>query len=360
MKKEVQPHSGDGGDITLATVTRSDRVESQHRGRMAVVAADGSVLAALGDVDEPIYARSAVKPFQALPFVERGLAEQLGCTDAELAIMSASHDGTARHVEIVRGLLARGGLEAESLRCGPHAPFDARSRRALARTGGEPTRLMNNCSGKHAGFLLLSRDLGAPLADYLDPKGEAQRHVRAAVEAMCAGDGDAALPVGIDGCGAPTFYLPLIGLARGFARLANPEGLSTVRRRACLRLFAAVRAHPEVLSGETRFCAALMRATPTGLYPKNGAEGVYAVGVPASPQRPGFGLAIKIADGAERGYWPVVVEALRRLGVWGRGASVPEPLGRFCPVPVINTLREQVGVVEAVGEALEGLDRGAR
>jgi len=363
MKKEghpvPEPMETPGVDALLSTVTRSGRAESWHRGRLVLVersvgagAADAGERVALevGDGAAPVYARSAVKPFQALPFLELGLADALGCDDRELAVMSASHDGTERHREVVAGLLRKGGFGEDDLRCGPHAPFDPASRRALARVDGQTTRLMNNCSGKHAGFLLLGQHLGAAAADYLEPAGAAQTAVRGAVEAMCrpAGAGTEAdaptYEVGLDGCGAPTFSMPLVDLARGFARLANPAGLGAVREGACARLFHAIRRHPDLLAGERRFCTKLVRSVEGGVYPKNGAEGVYALGLPGGGGAPGLGLAIKITDGAERGYWPVVVEVLRALGVWDH---VPEALAPFCPVPVRNTQGLVVGGVEA-------------
>lgn len=334
----------------LSAVTRSGRVESRHRGAIAVVH-DGELAVALGDVGTPVWARSAVKPLQALPFLELGLAGRLGLTAAEVAVMCASHDGTPRHVEVVRAFLERGGLTADDLRCGPHAPFDPAARRALLAAGERPSRLHNNCSGKHTGFLHLARECGDELSDYLEPGSRCQQRVDDAVAAMAGVDGP--IPVGLDGCGAPTFWLPLAALARAFCRLANPEGLPAVRADACRTILSAAGQEPVCLAGERRFCTALVRTWPGRVFAKNGAEGVYAVALapdPARPRWPGaLGVAVKIDDGSERGYQPVVVEVLRRLGAF-TGDSVPEPLLGWWRLPIVNTQQRAVGEVHSAFE----------
>ncbi len=336
-------------DAPIAEVWRGDRVESVHRGRIVVVRAGATsgeelddVIWSLGDPRLPVYARSAVKPFQALPTLELGIADRLGFGDAELALLSASHDGTDYHVEVVRRMLARGGLREEDLGCGPHSPFDKRAGVAIARGGGKPLRVHNNCSGKHTGFLLLACEFGVELADYLEPAVESQRQVRNAVAEM-AGLQAADLDHAIDGCGAPTLRLPLLSLARAFGQLVNPAGLAPVRRMACQRLFAAISAEPVALAGQSRLCTALVESARARIYPKNGAEGVYAFGAltAAGP----VGVAIKVSDGQERAYQPVVVGLLRWLGLWG---EIPASLTRFAPVPLHNTQKRLVGEVRSV------------
>lgn len=334
----------------LAVALRSGRVESWHRGAVAVVH-DGEPVLALGAVDVPVFVRSAVKPLQALPLLERGLADQLALPDDELAVLCASHDGTPQHVAAVRSFLARGGLDESQLGCGPHAPFDPASRRDLLQRGEKPGKVHNNCSGKHTGFLHLARACGDDLARYLQPDSRAQREVQAAVAAM-AGCAEP-LEVGLDGCGAPTFRLPLAALARAFCRLANPSGLPPVRAAACRRILEAVGRAPVLLAGERRFCTALVRTWPGACFAKNGAEGVYALALAPDPRRErfpgGLGIAIKIDDGAERGYQPVVTDLLLRLGAFAGGA-VPPALQPFHCVPIDNTQRLRVGQVECACE----------
>ncbi len=333
----------------LAVTTRSGQVESWHRGALAVVHA-GELVVGLGDVARPVFARSATKPFQALPFLERGLHERLGLGPAELAVMCASHDGAAVHTAAVRSFLARGGLREDQLGCGPHAPFDQETRLELLRSGQKPGRVHNNCSGKHTGFLHLAQACGDELAGYLEPGCRSQQEVAAAVVAMAGLPGP--LPVGLDGCGAPTFILPLTALARAFCQLANPTGLPAVRANSCRTILEAAAREPVLVAGERRFCTALLRCWPGRVFAKNGAEGVYALALapdPARPRWPGtLGIAVKIDDGAERGYWPVVVEVLRRLGAFG--GEVPKALVPFHRVPITNTQQKLVGEVHSVFE----------
>jgi L-asparaginase II len=325
--------------VPLTVVTRGGAVESRHVGHVAVVRG-GELVRSFGDPDAAVYARSAIKPLQALPLFDRGIVERLHLSDAELAVVSASHQGTPLHVEAVAGLLRRAGLSAAALACGPQAPFDAAAAAALLRAGRSPEPIHHNCSGKHAGFLLLAQDCGTPLPDYLAPDSTVQRLVRAAV-ADLTGVPDSSLGVAVDGCGAPTLRLPLAGLARAFWRLANPRSLPPARRAACERLLAAVGSAPEHLAGRGRLCTALVESAPGRVYPKNGAEGVYAVGLAGLD----FGVAIKVEDGAARGCTPVVVDVLRRLGLW---PSVPEGLADFARLPIRNSRRELVGHVESV------------
>jgi L-asparaginase II len=330
---------GDGE--LLATVTRSGDVESVHTGSLVVVA-EGSVRLAIGDPRQLVFCRSAVKPLQALPLVERGVAARLELGLQELALTSASHNGTDAHTAVAAAILARGGLVADDLLCGPHAPFDRPASRAITAAGGKPQKIHNNCSGKHAGFLLLAADMGVAKADYLDPECASQVLIRRTVAEM-AGLAPDALTVGLDGCGAPTFRLPLENLAAAFANLTNPVGLAPVRAGACRTMLEAITKHPAILAGEGRLCTALIRSAPGRIYCKNGAEGVYAFGLPGR----GVGVAIKIDDGSERGYLPVVVDLLRELSLW---PDVPDRLREFHRVPVRNTQKVRVGEVSSAVE----------
>lgn len=323
----------------LSTVTRSGHVESVHTGSL-VVFADGAVRYSIGDPRQAVYCRSAVKPMQALPLVERGVATRLELGPEELALTSASHNGTEHHTAIAARILARGGFTPDDLRCGPHAPFDGPSSRAIAARSAKPQKIHNNCSGKHAGFLLLAADMGVSKEDYLDPETASQSLIRRTVVEM-AGLSPADITVGLDGCGAPTFRIPLENLAAAFANLTNPEGLSPVREEACRTMLRAITEHPVTLAGEGRICTALIRSQPGKIYCKNGAEGVYAFGLPGR----GIGFAIKIDDGSERGYLPVVVDLLREIAFW---SEVPETLRAFHRVPVRNTQKIHVGEVTSV------------
>lgn len=293
----------------LVRLWRGDAPESAHRGSWVVCDAGGAVLDGAGDPRQPVFARSSIKAIQALPLVESGAAERFGLSDAELALALASHDAEPCHLEVVKGLLARLGLSVSDLGCGAQPPRDEGVRAALLVRGEKPSALHNNCSGKHAGFLALAKHLGFPVARYLDPGGEPQRRVRAALCAM-AGVAEHEITHAIDGCSAPTLRLPLAGLATAFARLANPSELPAERREACLRMQRAVKANPVLIAGsKKRICTDLVRASQGRLFPKIGAEGVFVIGVVGEER----GLALKIEDGGLRALHALVLGLARRF-----------------------------------------------
>ncbi len=332
------PGSASANAAILARVTRSGETESLHRGHVVVVK-DNAILHAWGNPDTPVFVRSAAKPFQMLPFLERGLGDRYGVSQAELAILIASHSGTPEHVEVIRGLMKKLGVDEGELRCGPHAPYDVPSSIAIARAGDKPKPVHNNCSGKHVGFVRLARELGIESSHYLDPDVTSQHEVKAAVLSM-TGVAESDLFVGIDGCGAPTFRMPLVGLARGFARVGTPSGCPPERAKHLRAMVSAVTSFPRLFSGPGRLEEALLTALPGRVFPKNGAEGVYAIGLPGT----GLGLAIKVEDGHERGYFPVVIDLLQRLGVL---TEVPELLEPFRRKPIVNTQKLVVGHIES-------------
>ncbi len=282
----------------LVEATRSDTRESAHCGAVAVVDADGHRVVALGDIDRPVFPRSAVKLLQAIPLVESGAADRLGLDDEELAIACASHNGEPEHVAVIARMLAKAGLDESALECGTHWPRVEQVAHAIAAAGREPTALHNNCSGKHAGFLCLACMLcdGVGLRQYA--KGYVlPRHpvMRAVTEVLQAATGHdlAQAARGIDGCSIPTFAIPLHRLARAFARIGTGTGLRPGHARAAARLRQAVARHPFMVAGSTRFDTAVMTTFGERVFCKVGAEGVFCA---ALPER-GLGVAIKIDDG---------------------------------------------------------------
>lgn len=294
----------------LTRIWRGTWIESQHRGAWVLVDSAGAVVDGAGAYDRPVFARSSIKSLQALPLIESGAADRFGCDEAELALALASHNAEACHTERVAAFLARLGLSAADLRCGAQPPGDHDTRVALECRGEKPTALHNNCSGKHAGFLCLARHVGEEPSRYLEPASEVQSRVLAAVEEM-TGVRAGELSIAVDGCSAPTFRLPLVRLATGIARVANPEGLAPERRAACERMGRAVERHPVLIAGSHgRLCTDLVRASGGRLFPKIGGEAVYVIGVRGSDR----GLAIKIDDGASRGFNALILELLQRFG----------------------------------------------
>jgi len=286
------------GGVPLAEVVRSEFVEGVHRGSVAVLDATGAVVAAAGDVDSAIFPRSSNKPMQAVGMLRAGLP----LTDpADLALVSASHAGEEFHLARVGALLARAGLDESALHCPPDLPVGEEARAAVLRAGGGPTRIQMNCSGKHSGMLLTCQAAGWPVDGYWRPEHPLQQALRAAVEEFT---GEEVAAVGVDGCGAPVLAVSLTGLAGAFLRLVSAEVGSPERT-----VVDAMRAHPEIVGGTQADDTRLMRGIP-GLLAKVGAEGVIAAALP------GVGaVALKIDDGAARARMPVLVSALRRLGV---------------------------------------------
>jgi L-asparaginase II len=290
----------------LVEVSRGTLVESRHRGAVAVVDADGATVLTLGDVDRPVFPRSAVKALQALPMVEAGAPEQFGFADAELAIASASHGGEPMHVAVVAGMLERIGLDCTALACGAHWPGNQGAAHALARAGLTPSALHNNCSGKHAGFLALAVTAGIDPGGYVEPHHPVQRDVRAALEALA---GITAAACAIDGCSVPTWALPLTGVAHAFARFATGRGLGPARAAAAARIRAACAQRPELVAGSGRFCTQVMAALGTSVFIKGGAEGVMCAALPEQ----GLGIAIKCDDGAGRAAEVAAAAVIARL-----------------------------------------------
>jgi len=293
----------------LVEVLRGAIVESRHRGAVAVVDADGAPVLAQGDVDLPVFPRSAVKALQALRLIETGAADRYGLTDRELALACASHGGEPDHVSAASRMLARIGLDAAALRCGAHAPMHGPSAASLYRAGEAPSALHNNCSGKHAGFLCLACALGADPRGYIEPDHPVQREVKAAIEditgARLSDDRR-----GIDGCSVPTWALPLRNLALGLARFGTGQGLAPERAKAAARLRAACAAHPWYVAGSGRFCTEAMQRLGARAFVKVGAEGVYCGALPAV----GLGIAVKCDDGSARAAEVVMAALIARFG----------------------------------------------
>ena len=299
-----------------------DRVETLHRGAVAVVDPEGRLLHHVGDTARAWALRSTAKPFQLLPLMLDGLhAGDEPLAGADLAIMMSSHNGEPMHTERVAALLRRFDLDEGALRCGPQAPALAADRDALARAGRAPSAIHCNCSGKHTNMLAVCRHRGWPLDTYLDLDHPLQARIRALIASL-VGDVHMAFPHSVDGCSLPTFWMPLATLARLFAFIADPraapaaEGTDLAPALETLR--AAGTAHPELIAGTGSLDTGLMQALGTRLFAKTGAAGLYAAALPGGPRVPTpLGIAIKVEDGdpGSRIRAAVMVEVLRQLGV---------------------------------------------
>jgi L-asparaginase II len=293
----------------LVHIWRGSDVESQHRGAWVVTDAAGKVIDGAGQWSRPIFVRSSVKCLQALPLLETGAAARFHFSDAEVALALSSHNAETCHTEAVAALLDRMGLSVADLKCGAQPPGDPEARARLRAEGLKPSALHNNCSGKHAGFLALALHLGVPAARYIDPSSAGQVLVREAVLSMSDVD-PSELTTATDGCSAPTFRMPLQGLAKAFARVSNPRTLAPSRKAACERMLASVAAHAVLIAGSRdRICTEIVRETQGRIFPKVGGDAVYGIGVRGAD----LGLAVKMDDGSSRGLHAVVLALLRRF-----------------------------------------------
>jgi len=307
----------------LVEVLRGGRVESVHRGSIAVVKPDGNRIASVGDPDQFIFARSSAKPFQLAPFIASGLFDTYRLGTEAIAIMAASHNGEDRHVRLVQDILRGAGLTSAVLHNQVHPPFDTETAHRLIRDGEKPTVLRGNCSGKHAGMVLFAKAAGWPLDGYWESEHPVQQRALETISAVSDVPIES-IAVAVDGCGVPTFGLPLTGLATAFARLADPSAVADPPlSRALYRIRDAMTAHPELVAGERRrIDTALMRTYRGRVVSKGGAEGVLAMGLPPGALPAGapfgdgpMGIVAKIEDGnaARRAGDAVSVGVLRQL-----------------------------------------------
>lgn len=302
-----------GGAVPLAHIERSGFIESQHLGAAVGTARDGSVLESHGDVDALIYPRSSLKPFQAIAVLRAG-AE---LDPVQTVLATASHCGSAEHVRVVEGMLARNGLSEDDLQCPRDWPFDAEAA-AIARTSGEKRRVMMNCSGKHAAFLAACITNGWGRSDYLDPLHPLQRDIRSLIGDFC---GEPVDHPGTDGCGAPLFAVGLAALARGIGRVSRGDEPATKT------LVDAVVAHPWAIAGHSHPNSVLIEQTR--FLVKGGAEGVLVVGAPD-----GTAVAVKSLDGSARAVHAIAIELLARVGALSRADA--ERLSALTTEPVLG------------------------
>ncbi len=320
---------------------RGDLVESVHRvAACAVDAADRTVYAA-GDVDVPVYLRSAAKPFIAAAVIEAGARDAFGLDEREIAVMAASHFGEPMHVRAVGSILEKIGMDESALQCGVHLPYGEAAASELLRSGQRPTALHNNCSGKHAGILALCKIIGADPGTYLEARNPAQRRILEFC-ARLSDDDPAVWPIAVDGCGIPVYATSLRRAARSFARFASLHGVGDRDAEALRIVRDAMVAHPEYVAGTNQFDTELMLAGRGTIAAKAGAEGVHAVAAIARE----YGYVSKVIDGGSRARGPSTLAVLQRIGVLDERQIAQ--LERFAHPAVYNRAGDVVGEVRAI------------
>lgn len=307
--EHASPGAGDTANPVLVEVVRGPMVESRHRGAIAVVAPDGSVIHAIGDVTRDMYPRSSIKPVQALPLIETGAADAFGFSDVEIALSCASHLGEARHVAAVRAMLEKTDADPDQFECGAQPPASTSAEHEIVKAGEPPHAIHNNCSGKHAGMIATALHRGEPVTGYTKVTHPVQQRVLGVFESMTGCDLSRA-PRGTDGCSVPVWAMPLGNLALAMARMADPSDQPETRQTAVARIRAAMAAEPFYIHGSNAFGTDVIAAAGPDVLVKGGAEGVYTAILPAL----GLGVALKIDDGASRAAELVMIHTLEHLG----------------------------------------------
>jgi len=293
----------------LLHYTRGGKVESMHRADVAVVDVAGKSVWEFGNSKRSMFWRSAAKPFQALPFIERGGIHTFGLTSKEVAFMVSSHSGEAQHVELAYSVLGKIGLAVEDLACGPAKPMSSKVAKELMVQQKAYHEVHNPCSGKHCGMLALAKILKVPIEGYTELKHPVQHLMHQAV-ANSAHLQKSEVDTGIDGCGVPVFYLPLYNMAWAYARLGTPkQGQWGQDEKAITVIRDAMLAYPEVVAGSRRFDTVLMNVTKGRILAKIGSEALYCMASVAD----GIGVTFKIDDGSYRAVAPAGIAILKKL-----------------------------------------------
>lgn len=343
--------------IPLFHLTRGDVVESIHYGAIAVVDANGHLRAWAGDPRAVTFLRSSAKPFQALPFLEHGGREAFNLTNKEIALICASHSGTDEHYATAQGIQAKVGISENDLLCGVHIPFHKETAEALAARGEAPTPNRHNCSGKHTGMIAYAHLQGLPfrLEDhpYIDFNHPIQIEIRKTFAEMCGLESPDAVHMGVDGCSAPNFAVPLRAAALAFARLCQPDNLPNNRADACRLIVDSMTGYPEMVGGPDSFDTHLMNSIGDRVVIKGGAEGYQAFGIrpgALGPGSPALGVTFKVSDGdlgshthgagdrRGRARPAIALEILRQLGVIT--VDELEKLGEYGPQFAIHNFRK--------------------
>lgn len=329
----------------LLNIIRGNIIESQHIGSIAVVDSTGTLLHSYGDHHMVAFLRSSAKPFQCLPFVEQGGVEFFGFNESELAISCASHETSQLHLDIVHSLQLKVGLDENQLQCGPHLPSDAKKLREVIQQNIKPTANFNNCSGKHTMLLAFAKMRNLPLESYLDINHPIQQDILQTISEMCAIDKNH-IQLGVDGCSAINFAMPLYNAALGMARFCDQKDLTESRANACKKITSAMLAHPEMISNFGEFDCELMKAGNKKVITKRGAEGFQIIGIPPNViNENGVGIAFKVDDGDRSGMNDklesstrvrpaVTLEILRQLHVLNE--SELQSLSSFGPQKVLK------------------------
>ena len=290
-------------------VTRGGLVESMHIAHAVISDQDGKIIQTFGDAEFLTYPRSAIKMIQALSFVESGAVERYDLQDRHVAIACASHLGEEQHIQVIQEWLDRIGLSEDDLECGAHEPSSKVAYQRMILAHEKPNRMHNNCSGKHCGILTTCLQMGWDPQGYLRWDHAAQVRIRKVLSEV-SGLNYENVPWGVDGCGIPTYAVPLKAIAQMMSVMIREKNLTAERKAATKRILAAVGREPHMISGTEAFCTEVTIISEAKTFAKTGAEGVYTALIPDR----GIAIALKVQDGAYRASQAVVMELMHRLG----------------------------------------------
>ncbi|MDP4094786.1 MAG: asparaginase [Bacillota bacterium] len=324
----------------LVEVTRGGLVESIHLGSFAIVDTDGRILYSKGDINRTTYLRSATKPLQLIAALELGIFEEFNLDYKELAIISSSHGGENEHIDTIKSLMKKLNVQDSELKCGIHAPLNREAAHELIKKGEKPTKLHCTCSGKHLGQIASAKILGFT-GEYRAFDSDVQNHIKNIISIFSLTDRDK-IHVGLDGCGAPVYAIPLVNAAKAYANIGNPGFAGGKYSKSQNQLIKAMTMHPEMVGGTGRLDTDLMKNFGDRVIGKFGDEGVYCT----SLIKNGIGIALKIEDGASRAVGPTILEILVQMDIIKKDEM--EPLKKYWRTPIINHLGEEAGEVRAV------------
>ena len=326
----------------LVEFVRGDLVESQHRGSVVVTDASGRIRFSVGDFQSSIFPRSAIKPLQALMLVETGAADTFGLDLSEIALACSSHSGSQKHVEILRKWLNKIGCDETDLTCGPSWPLENIENECIPKSDGLPSRLQDNCSGKHAALLTVAKHLNYPMYGYTRLDHPIQQNLLQLLEQMTDMDLMHA-PKTIDGSGVPALAVSPEKFACAMARLVNPDMLTEKRKFAANKIVEAIIKHPFLFAGNKRFETRIIQACQGQVLLKAGSQGVYGAGFP----KLGLGVALKIDDGSQKAAEIAMMQVLRIFDVLSERAK--GMLLNILEPPIFTRSGEVVGVAKGVG-----------
>jgi L-asparaginase II len=349
---------GDFKHFPLIETTRGNIVESIHNGSVAIAFYGRKNVISIGDSKHSFFLRSSAKPFQALAFIERGGVNQFSLSPQEIALLCASHSGTDSHVDVLSHLQKKIGITEDMLQCGVHPPFHEKTAQRMLNNDEPLHPNRHTCSGKHTGMLAFAKMIGAPFETYLEHTHPVQKNIIDTFSEMCEVPVDS-IHLGMDGCSAPVFAVPLANAAAAFVKLCQPDNLPLERANACRKITTAMAAHPDIVAGPGRFDTAVMKTAKGNIIAKIGSEGYQGIGIMPGACKffeGSIGITCKISDGdlALRASSVVSLAILKRLKVLSGQELVK--LKEYYSRPIKNWRGIDIGEIRPTAEFFQALD----